>query len=273
MGVKTLGHVHLRGTDHHASVTLGEVVEAAGRFGFDWIDITPHLRDPSNPHQPPTIPFDRLGERWERAPRTAGDGGSGVQLGVETNIVPSYDGDWLFGVHLDVEPDTPLAWPVIASYHFTSKSKLGWPKERDSETCPQQDPGWMLRGYLELLKDYLVPLDLSVIGHPFEYSAKPPTPEQVGRLAQAVKEVGAMLEINVRRLLRIAKPTEEVLQQKVWLLRPPYLDVLTQTGVGLYLGTDIHNPDELQHLNNVRLVAEYLINHGVREEQIVGWED
>lgn len=272
MGVKTLGHVHLKGTDHHASVTLGEVVEAARSFGFNQIDLTPHLRDPSNPHRPPTIPFDRLGEEWETAPKATGDGGPKVRLGVEANIVPSFKGGTLYGVHLDIEPSTPLASPMIASFHFTSREKLGWPKERDSDTCSQQNPSWMLRGYLELLEDYLAPLDLSVLGHIFEYSSPAPSVEQVERLALAAKEAGVALEINLWWLLKIAEPSEDVLQQKVLLLRPPYVDVFAQTGVNLYLGTDIHNGNELEHLENVQLVADYLIQNGVQREQILGWE-
>ena len=268
MGVTLVGHVHLGGTDHHASVTLGEVVEAAGRLGLNQIDLTPHLRDPSDPHRPPKIPFGRPEERWKVASEAVKGDGLKVRFGMEANIVPSYDGDRLFGIHLDIEPNTPLAWPVIASFHFTSRGKLGWPKEHDSETCDQQNPEWMLKGYLKLLEDRV-----NIIGHPFEYASEMSTPEQVGELARTAKEAGVALEINLRRLLKVAGPSEEVLQQKVWLLRPPYVEVLSQTGVSLYLGTDIHNSNELENLGNIQLVAKYLINQGVHGEKILGWEE
>lgn len=272
--VTILGPCHLRGTDFHSTVTLEELVEAAGRFGFSQIDLTPHLRDPANPHRLPSIPFKRLGEMWEvaKAEHATGSGRPKVQLGLEVNIVPIYYEGTILEVGIDLEPNTPLAYPTIASYHFTSREKLGWPKERDSDTCPQQDPGWMYEGYLQLLDDY-VPLGLSVLGHIFEYASRAPSPGQAWWLAVTAKRAGAALEINLRRLLKIAEPTEDILQQKVLLLQPPYVDVFAQTGVSLYLGTDIHNSDELEHLENIQLIAEYLIRNGVQGAQIIGWED
>lgn len=270
--VYILGHVHLRGTDHHSTATLDELVEAAKRFGFRQIDLTPHLREPSDPNRPARISFDQLGDLWEKAKsQSAKRAGLGIALGFETNIVPIWHGSTILGVHLDIGPTTPLANPIVASCHFTAA--LGWPKERDSDTCPQQNPVWMLDSYLQVLESYTAPLDLSVIGHPFEYSPRPPIVEQVRALAVAAREAGVALEINLRRLLKVANPSTRILQQKALLLQPHYVEVLAETGVKIYLGTDIHNSNELGNLNNIQLVARCLVRNGIREEQIIGWED
>jgi len=261
--VMAIDHVHVvwDGVNRkHVSVTLEEVVAAARKKGL-LTGLTPHTRDPCHPST--LVNLEDLA-----AQITALNVNDQVFLGVEANIVPTWDRGSIAGLRTDLgyvpqAEQELLDGRVIASLHFTKE--LGWPKQENSAACPQQDPAWMLEAYLTVLAKR--PLRIDVIGHPFKYASTPATPTQLRCLALKAKAEHVALEIRIKGVLR---PHSSV--QWPWIMAPQYLEVLTGTGVDLCLGTDIHAPEELAHLGKIQLVAQELIERGVRPEQIIGWE-
>jgi len=104
---------------------------------------------------------------------------------------------WLF------PGNTPVLDPLIFSTHFTSREKLGWPKARDRDTCPQQDPGEMTRIY-KLVMNQLGPVPegrLWIIGHPYIYAKAKPNLKQFASFASKVADLGFAVERGFKHLL------------------------------------------------------------------------
>jgi len=263
--VVVVDHVHVvwNGVNReHVSVTLEEVV-AAAQLEDLLIGLTPHTRDPCHP--------DTVVNLEDLAAQIAALNAEDlVSLGVETNILPVWIRGSIAGFRTDLEYIPQAEWKflgglVVASLHFTRE--LGYPKLENSDTCAQQAPARMLGAYLAILATR-PPLKIDVIGHPFKHVSAPATLAQLHTLAQAAKRKHVALEVAIKGVLRSHGPI-----QWPWIVEAQCLRILINTGVDLYLGTDIHTPDQLEHLGNIQFVAQELIKRGVRPEQILNWEE
>ncbi|MFW6143708.1 MAG: hypothetical protein ACOC4Z_02185 [Patescibacteria group bacterium] len=276
--LQVLGHVHCsweRGPrfdnvswnasrPEHVSTNLSEIIRAAKKYCFARVDLTPHYHDPENSFCVP--PFEKL---WGEIVLTGCE--NLIYQGVEANVVLVRDARHdTENIGLDFNPDQfqLSISPVIASIHFTRE--LGWP-EYDGVPRPQQDPEWMLEAYLEIMEKFPY---VEVLGHPFQYSVGiacetyiPANRHQLGELATAAQKAGVALEVNAGKALR----SREKIKWP-WMLAPKYAAVLADSGVSIYIGTDIHTPGKLEYLRNLDQVCEWLIRLGVSPDQIIGWE-
>lgn len=145
-------------------------------------------------------------------------------LGAEIDMVPRLREGNMVG-ELDVGAPLLGVWPVIVGAHYTAAL---WPKERDEDRCPQQEPGWMTEAYCQVVKRYSTAYDptLTALGHIYRH-CPPPSPAQLRQVARVARQYDVVLELNINQL-----------QHDKWLLEDWALRVLAETRMPIYIGTN-----------------------------------
>lgn len=227
-----LGHVHIRGTDQHATLGFEDALLVAAASGYQAIHITPHFRDPTYPAQQVERPNIWEGDQAANLMRIAQDHGLALRIGIEVDILPDLDASRVQpAFKLDGPLPPPGPWPIIAACHFTQAL---WMKGCDEEISPHQSADAMVAAYRAIMQSYEG--KIHVIGHPFRHGGAF-TPHQVFLLGQAASIHGVAVEINIHQ---IAEGDHRLLQ-------PEMLQALYLSGAQVYLGTDIHTEQQLPH--------------------------
>jgi hypothetical protein len=242
--------IHVSELDSDSQISIAEAVSIALKAGYEELVVTAHTYHPTD-----LAPLNirKLHELLARKYPLR------VSFAPEANIRPRYGlvrrklagvSLDLLGTYFDQEAHPVPLRAAILSLHFTRS--LGFPKERDSETCPEQDVRVMLKMYRWALNEWErahakrlgCP---AVIGHRFKYGQGDVGAEARARLdlRDEAERRGHWVEISIRSWALGGNP-----------------HVYTNTPV--VLSFDAHNRSQFDPGKHQAVLADFLIGGAKR---------
>ena len=256
-----IAHVHFREGERgseEASLGFDEAMAIIEGRGIRRVVATFHVRHPTDLQ--PAMPRALL------ALIQSYEGPASITLMPEANMVLRGGGGQRIGHDIEAwrELDLPreefagMVRGWIVSAHFTKL--LGWTKDRDKETAPEQTYPLVADLYEELMQQ---PWQ-GWIGHPFRHCAGDGRVAALRRLYRAAAETGRAVEVVAHHVEEVALMAPEAIAEFSHRTDRPLVAI----------AVDAHQRSQLEAgIDQSYALADLLIARGVWPSAIWNWED